>query len=311
MPDEASDNRPETLADILREEIMDVPERVSEICDLIESAHAGRVQAFIYYGSSLRELDNPDKMLDFYVLVDSYRKTHRNPIRAFLNTIIPPAVYYLEHEHANGVISTCKYSILSLKAFERRSTGSALLSQVWGRFSQPCILLRPKTEAIVKRVISARENAVRHIAAETIPLLGETTTPVDLWGRAFYESYRTELRPESSVERATEIVKRYEERYRRITEILYQTDRGVTFLPKDRKSGAKFHWFLRRLVGKPTSAIRVVNSAATFDGGLDYILRKLKNHSGVDYQPTKAERKHYVLLSPKIGWKLWRLGAFS
>lgn len=305
---------PDTLADILREEVMEVPPRVSEVCDLIEAAHPGRVLAFIYYGSSLRELDNPEKMLDFYVLVDSYRKTHRNPIRAILNAIIPPAVYYLEHKHDNGVVSTCKYSILSLKAFERRSTGSALLSQVWGRFSQPCILLRPQTEAIKNRVIAGREAAIRHIAAETIPLLGDTTTPADLWGRAFYESYRTELRPESSVERATEIVKRYEERYRRITEILYQSagdqNEGVIYLPKERKSGAKFRWFLRRLLGKPASAIRVVNSAATFDGGLDYVLRKLKNHSGVDYHPTPFEQKHFILMSPVLGWKLWRRGAF-
>jgi len=141
-------------------------------------------------------------------------------------------------------------------------------------------------------------------------LLGQTTTPVDLWGRAFYESYRTELRPESSVERASEIVMRYEERYRRITEILYQSDRGVIYLPEERKSGAKFRWFIRRAIGKPASAIRVVNSAATFDGGLDYVLRKLKNHSGVDYEPTKFEQKHYILMSPVLGWKLWRKGAF-
>ena len=31
------------------------------------------------------------------------------------------------------------------------------------------------------------------------------------------------------------------------------------------------------------TAIRVINSAATFDGGLDYILMKLKNHSGVNH----------------------------
>jgi len=31
--------------------------------------HAERVQAMVYYGSSLRELDNPEKMLDFYVQI--------------------------------------------------------------------------------------------------------------------------------------------------------------------------------------------------------------------------------------------------
>ena len=136
-----------SIADLLREETAELPPRVQTVCDIIESRHPERVQAFIYYGSSLRELDNPDKMLDFYVLVDSYRKTHK-PIRAFLNAVIPPAVYYVEHTDEDGITSTCKYSILSLPAFERRCSAKAFLSQIWGRFSQPCALLRSKSELI-------------------------------------------------------------------------------------------------------------------------------------------------------------------
>jgi len=63
-----------SIVDILREETTKLPLRVEAVCDIIESRHPGRVQAFIYYGSSLRELDNPEKMLDFYVLVDSYAR---------------------------------------------------------------------------------------------------------------------------------------------------------------------------------------------------------------------------------------------
>ena len=59
-----------SIADLLREETAELPPRVESVCDIIENRHPGRVQAFIYYGSSLRELDNPEKMLDFYVLVD-------------------------------------------------------------------------------------------------------------------------------------------------------------------------------------------------------------------------------------------------
>jgi len=59
------------------------------------------------------------------------------------------------------------------------------------------------------------------------------------------------------------------------------------------------------------TAIRLVNNGATFDGGLDYVLRKLKNHSGVTLDPTPAQRKHPILWSPVLGWKLWRKGAFK
>ncbi len=300
-----------TIRDILGEEMLDLPPRVAEVCDIIEAKHPGRVQAFIYYGSSLRELDNPEKMLDFYVIVDSYRKTHKNPIRAVLNAIIPPTVYYLEHVDQKGVMSTCKYSIMSLPAFERRCSSKALLSQTWGRFSQPCALLRPKSETVTNRIMAAREEAIRHIALETEPLFEQTVTPTDFWARGFHESYRTELRPESSVGRSAEIVERYLTRYQKLSAVLYQMENGVIHLPKTRRKGAKFRWFLRRLIGKPMTAIRVINSAATFDGGLEYVLRKLHNHSGVTIQPTVFQRKHPVISSPVLGWKLWRKGAFK
>ena len=59
------------------------------------------------------------------------------------------------------------------------------------------------------------------------------------------------------------------------------------------------------------TAIRVINSAATFDGGLNYILMKLKNHSGVTISPTSFEKRHPVICSPIMGWKLWKKGAFK
>ena len=73
----------ETIFDILSEENILPNPRVSKICKTIIKRHPERVKAVIYYGSSLRDLDKPDKMLDFYVIVDSYRKTHKNLVRAF------------------------------------------------------------------------------------------------------------------------------------------------------------------------------------------------------------------------------------
>lgn len=296
--------------DILEDETLTPNARVTDVCSAISSRHPGRVLGFIYYGSSLRDMDDPDKMLDFYVIVDSYRKTHTNPIRAVLNALIPPAVYYLEHTGENGILSTCKYSIMSLKAFERRCSSKALLSQTWGRFSQPCALLSAKSDDVTRRINAARAIAVRHIAAETAPLLPGGASPQEFWARAFYESYRTELRPESSVERSAELVGRYLPRYEALTLTLYQVDRGQIYFPDDLRKGAKFRWFLRRCLGKPMTAIRVINSAFTFDGGLDYILRKLKNHSGAEIEVTKSQRLHPILWSPILAWKLWRRGAF-
>lgn len=302
-----------SVRDIIKTETLDPPARVTEVMTLIRDRHADRVQAMVYYGSSLRELDNPEKMLDFYVLVDSYRKTHGTGPRALINRFIPPAVYYVEHASADGTLSTCKYSILSLSEFEKRCSSRAFLSQVWGRFSQPCAVLWSKDDAALNRVWAARVTAVKTMAEATAPLLERSATASELWGRGFYESYRTELRPESSTGRSEEIVARFEDRYVAITTALYgEADSDGNFtLPTSGKSRTARRWLFRRILGKPAAAIRVLLGAATFDGGIDYIARKVENHSGVKMDPTPAQRKHPVLHSPILFWKIWRKGAFK
>ncbi len=301
-----------SVLDIIKTETLDPPPRVTEVMNLIRERHAGRVQAMVYYGSSLRELDNSEKMLDFYVLVDSYRKTHGTGPRALINRFIPPAVYYVEHPSEDGTISTCKYSILSLSEFEKRCSTRAFLSQVWGRFSQPCAVLWSRDNTVLERVWAARVVAVETMAGATAPLLDGSATAAELWGRGFYESYQTELRPESSTGRSEEIVARFEERYTAITAGLYGAPnaQGKFSFPKTGASRAKRHWLFRRILGKPAAGIRVLLGAATFDGGIDYVARKIENHSGVKLDPTPAQRKHPVLHSPVIFWKIWRQGAF-
>lgn len=303
------------IISVLEDEYIAPGKRVSAVCADIADRHKDRVQAFVYYGSSLRDMDNPDKMLDFYVLVDSYTKTHKNPIRAALNFLIPPAVYYHEMEHADGVLTTCKYSILSLKAFEAKCTSRALLSQIWGRFSQPCIVLFPQSTRIKRRIHMARAKAVCHIAEQTTPLFDYLPDPIDFWSRAFRESYRTELRPEASETRSREIVERYADRYQALFDILFhpsQTPDSTSFPAPSGLSRFRCQtkWFFRRLIGKPLGAIRVLNSAMTFDGGLDYVLRKLYNHSGVTINVTPSQRRHPILWAPVLAWKLHRRGAF-
>ena len=303
----------ESIIGILDRENLPPNDKVTQMCKTISAHHPDRVLGFLYYGSSLRKMNEGGKMLDFYVIVDSYKKTHKNPIRAALNSAIPPAVYYVEIEHQDKTLSTCKYSIISLAGFERRCSSSALLSTVWGRFSQPSILLFPRDENIKSRIMKARAVAISHLANETAPLINNPTSSLAFWARALRESYRTELRPEASESRSLEIVAKYEKRYAELSTVLFGKPdlKGLYNLTSRAKpSSVKLRWLTRRVIGKPMTAIRVVNSAATFDGGLDYILRKVKNHSGVTIDVTPSQRRHPVLWSPILGWKLWRKGAF-
>lgn len=303
------------FADLFENENLEPNAPVIDMCNQITAKHEGRILGFLYYGSSLRAMNDPEKMLDFYVLVDSYRKTHANPVRALLNHLIPPAVYYLENTNPDGTQTRCKYSIISLRAFERKTTNKALLSVIWGRFSQPCVLLFPKSDDIKNRIQAARSNALVHIATQTAPLIDGPIDAVRFWARGFFESYRTELRPESAEDRSHEIVARYEERYTTALSLLYGPPKNGKFSVPQASKMKRFQcralWFLRRALGKPMAAIRVLNSAFTFSGGLDYVLHKLKSHSGVTIKTTPAQHKHPLLWSPVLAWKLYRRGAFK
>ena len=302
------------ISAVLAEETALASPRIEQTCRDISKAHNDHVLGFLYYGSSLRDIDDASKMLDFYVIVESYKAVHKGrPIRQLINRLIPPVVYYYEREDADGTLTTCKYSLISLPEFERRCTSAARLSVIWGRFSQPSLLYFPKDEAIKTRILTARANAVLHIARSTEGLFNASTDAINFWARGFRESYRTELRPESSDGKSKEIVAKYADRYTRLMDIIYgaPNEAGQYVIPPAPEARAKREWFFRRLIGKPTAALRVLCNALTFDGGLDYVLRKLERHSSVSIEPSPFQRKHPVLCSPVLAWKLWRKGAFK
>lgn len=253
-------------------------------------------------------------MLDMYVIIDAYRKVHKNPLQALRNALIPPAVYYYEHTHENGHVSRCKYGLITLSAFERGCTNRAFLSTIWGRFCQPAVQIFCTDPSVHTRLTRARARAITHMSAQIAPLCPSPVNAVQFWTRGLKESYRTEFRPESAQQRSEDIVINFASHYQALMDILYGPDKdGLYTLPaysRYQKWQTRRRWFLRRLIGKPIAAIRILINATSFDGGLVYLLRKIENHSGVKYTPTEGQIRHPILWSPVIAWKLWRQGAF-
>ena len=292
------------------------PARAVEMADAIRARHGDCVRGFVFYGSGLREAGNPDKMLDYYVLVDRYQSVHRGlGLKAFASFALPPSVHYLEATDSAGRFMSSKYSIMSVEAFVRRASGGARESMIWARFSQPCLIMSCETNAIRSDLIDALTAAVIHFADEARPLMDGAVTPRGFWARALAESYRTELRAERPLERAREIVERYGARYDALGAAAVGPVDESGHLHLEHPSWlsrrlTQASWALRRWTGKPATALRVLKGAFTFDGGLDYVLHKLNSHSGVRLDVTPHQRRHPLLWSPVLAWKLWRRGAF-
>jgi hypothetical protein len=278
------------------------------VADAARRRHGPGIAAVLFYGSCLREADDLGKIADLYLLADSYGQVHRGLAMRALNRLLPPNVYYIEAPF-DGRTARAKYAILTLAQLERLVGPQTLQSYFWARFAQPTIVLWARAPTIRDRVVRALAQAVVTTASEARPLLDAPAASDDLWARAFCEAYRTELRAESP-ERAAALYEAFAERYDAITEMLRERGgRAETASPRARRR-AEGRWRRRRVVGKALSVLRLIKSAFTFEDGAAYLAWKIRRHSGVSFELTPWQRRHPILASTTLFWKIYRAGGF-
>ncbi len=302
MSDAASE-----IAALVEEELDgDCQDAVRAAADAARRRHEGAVIAVLFYGSCLRGVDAAEGVVDLYLLVESYRAVHANPLLRLAGALLPPNVYYLEAPHPGGVVRA-KYAIVSLPHFERLVSPDTLHSYFWARFAQPTRLLWVKDAGVRARVAGALARAVRTTDEAARPLVPEAEPPRALFTRAFQESYRSELRSERG-NRATDLCDSFAERYDRLGRLLL-AERPAAPDPTAARAAAA-RWQRRRMLGKALSVLRLVKAAFTFQDGAAYLSWKIERHSGVHQDLTDWQRRHPILASPALFWRLYRKGAF-
>lgn len=293
------------LTDLIARELAEpVAVAARAMADAVRARHAGAALAVLFYGSCLRRPESllTDSLLDFYLLVDDYKAAYGSALTAFANSVLPPNVFYLEAEQG-GTTLRCKYAVISLKQFQdgmSRATGNVSL---WARFSQQSRLVWSRDARTADAVAAACAEATLTMLGNTVPLIPNASAEA-VWQRAFQETYRAELRSEGS-ERAAELANADAERYRRVTALALRA--MVSLGPADACAAA---WRRRRRTGKLLNVARLAKATFTFDGALDYVLWKVKRHSGVTLPVTDWQRRHPLLSAPVLAWRLYRRGAF-
>lgn len=280
---------------------------VLAVAEAVRARHAKAAVAVLFYGSCLRKPETllADALFDFYLLVDDYRAAYDSGILAFANRTLPPNVFYLEVPRADGVLR-CKYAVVTLEQFAAGTSPQTLNVSLWARFSQPARLLWSRDASIADRVAECCTEAILTMLGNAAGL-AQSDEPDLIWRRAFEATYAAELRSETS-DRAAELVRLDAARYRRVTgpALIALRDRGGIF-SADISAAL---WRKRRRVGKFLNLARLVKAAFTFQGALDYVLWKVRRHSGVELQVTDWHRRHPLLSAPVLAWRLYRKGAF-
>jgi len=286
-----------------------IPPGMTAIAEAARARHGEGVAAVLGYGSCLREGDDRGKVVDLYVLSDDYRSIYGNPLMRVANALLPPNVFYLETPFEDRVVR-CKYAVVSLGDLERLVCLRTFHPYFWARFAQPTALVWARDEAAKTRVVTALAQSVVTVMHEAAPFMPAGVQSRDFWVRAFSETYRTELRAERPG-RSVHLYETHAARYDRIFQSVREGGGGIE-LSGDPGSAERNEgrWRRRRYLGKVLSVLRLMKNAFTFDDGPVYLMWKIEQHSGVKVTLTPWQRRHPILASPTLFWRLYRKGAF-
>lgn len=297
------------------------PEAAQHLADEIRRRHGQAVAAVVFYGSCLRKRTH-EGVLDFYVLVDSYREAYRSRVLAWANAALPPNVFYLESENPLGTLRS-KYAVVSTRDFERGAASEALQPGTWARFCQPAALVYARDEA-------ARQMLFRAVAASVLTALqqGLSLLPAqdeilrfrfdEFWRNTLRETYATEMRSEAP-ETIHGVYLAAPERFDRAARLgldalaergwlRWRSDQDlavVTLAAAHRRRAARA-WKLRKPLRKAVYLIGLLKSAATFGDWLPYVLWKLEHHTGTRIEITDRQRRHPLIWGWPVFWRVLR-----
>ena len=300
---------PKTLKDFVRTTLKGKaqPEAVWLAQRLAKDFH-GQVQAVLYYGSCLRLGKIEGFVLDFYILVEDYKKAYGKTGLAFANKILPPNVFYFEAKKGQQTIRA-KVAVVSLEDFKRRCGPTCLNVSLWARFSQPARLILCRNKKTEEAVVRAVSDAHTTMISAAVPLVKGKHTAENLWSKALSLTYGAELRSEKEG-KGGELYKANKSYYQTLTPLVLNAVLAVKDHQFQTPSQAKWAWRRRRLNGKVVSLLRLVKATFTFTGGIDYLVWKIERSSGVKVVLKPWQRRHPLVAGVLLFLRLRRRGAF-
>lgn len=292
-----------------------VPAGAGLLADALRERFGATLAAVLFYGSNLRRQDDSEGLLDLYALVDSYRAAHGQGLSALANWLLPPNVYYLHLARAPGPPLRAKVAVVSVADFARGTSARSFESYFWGRFCQACALVYVRDPPARQRVLGALAQAHRSALAKAAPLLPATGTLETLWSGVLGACYRAELRPErpGAAQSITQAGASWytaisPEAGRALPALALKGDAYTLELPAAARQVGRLRWALRRTHGKTRNVARLLKAAATFAGGVDYVLWKLERHTGAPIPRTRLLLRAPLLGIWPVAWRAYRRG---
>lgn len=294
---------------------------VERVAASVAQAGRGSVAALIFFGSrKTRARTDEHSAYDFFLITEDYSALYRalhasgsvhRPawLMAGLNKILPPNVISIRPSPGSGDTWRAKCAVASVDRFLRETSAARHDHFFLGRLFQPVEIVHAADDAARQRVTAALAGARALTYAWVRPWL-PSSFDVEAYCRTLLRvSLAREIRPEPAG-RADALWEVQKEHLRTVYGILladlaragelldrggqYSLARPVTAMERLRV-GWYFRWSLVR------ATVRWAKYMVTFDGWLEYILRKARRHSGQDIVLTPRERgMPLVFLWPRV-----------
>jgi hypothetical protein len=304
-----------SLAELVQAELAQpVDPRVGAMAEAIAALYPGAARAVLFYGSCLRTCELEGQMLDFYLIVSSYRDAYGKSWMTPANRLIPPNVFPFEHE---GLAA--KYAVLSEEDFLHLNGPETFSVSVWARFAQPSRLVWSAGAFAERSCVNAISRAAPTLLGAAAPMVqAAELDPLDLWRRGFELTYSAELRAERK-SRAASVVDSDPERYRTflsaaaeaagIGEVTGEGRLKLYPISDRQRTAARALWIRRKWAGKALSVMRLAKASGTYAGGIDYIAWKINRHAGTDFQILPWQRRWPLLGAITLLPRLLKRGA--
>jgi hypothetical protein len=296
-------SEPPSLKGLVAAELAEpVDLRVGAMAAAIAALYPAAARTVLFYGSCLRERRLEGLMLDFYLIVSSYRAAYGRTWLALANRLLPPNVFPFEHD---GLVA--KYAVLSEADFARECRAEARSVSVWARFAQPSRLVWAADEAAADRATTSVAEAAPTLFALTRPAMtgDQGQDPVAVFREGFRLTYGAELRAERKT-RSGSLVDSDPERYRRFGEAVI-AERPLEEPPKPGKSTRA--WRRRQLKGKMLTLARLLKAGLTYIDGIDYLAWKINRHAGTKINVKPWQRRWPLVAGLILLPRLLRKGA--
>ncbi len=289
---------------------------------LVEASRQS-IQAVVFFGSRMSGAGaNVHSAYDLFLVVDDYRRFYdamvagglasRNAaFMGALNRVLPPNQISLRLAAGTATPFHAKCAVISLRHFQRETSRRRRDHFCQGRLFQPVSLIYARDDANREEILRAMVAVRLQTVGWSAPYLPPAFDVDQYCLRLLEVSLSGEVRPESSA-RARRLAEAQQERQRPVYAALLPLLEADGVL---RRVAAEGSWALARSpspLARARCRIYFVQSLVratlrwgkhvlTFEGWLDYLVRKVERHSGQQIELTDRERRYpLVFLWPRF-----------